>query len=206
MSSTPPKSGDSSSPLTIVGIGASAGGLAALKTFFAHVPEDSGLAFVVVVHLSPDGESHLADILQPKAKIPVQQVTETVPIEANHVYIIPPGRNLETIDTDLRLSELEEARRDRAPIDHFLRTLAAVHDGNSVGVILSGRAPTEPWVSGRLREPGALPWFKTPTRPSTTGCPRAPSPPAGSTRCCRWPKSPPTSSATCAHPTPDIRG
>ena len=77
---------------TVVGIGASAGGLAALQTFFSHIPERSGLAFVVVVHLNPEHESHLADLLQPHVRIPVQQVTETVPIEADHVYVIPPGR------------------------------------------------------------------------------------------------------------------
>src|SRR5919202_5976970 len=70
---------------TIVGIGASAGGLHALKTFFSHVPEDSNLAFVVVVHLSPKHESHLSDLLQPHVNIPVEQVSDTTSIEANHV-------------------------------------------------------------------------------------------------------------------------
>ena len=63
---------------TIVGIGASAGGLGALKTFFSHVPSDSNLAFVVVVHLSPEHESHLSDLLQPHVNVPVEQVTNTV--------------------------------------------------------------------------------------------------------------------------------
>ena len=161
------------SPLTIVGIGASAGGLAALKTFFAHVPEDSGLAFVVVVHLSPDGESHLADILQPKAKIPVQQVTETVPIEANHVYIIPPGCNLDTIDTHLRLSELEEKRRDRAPIDHFLRTLANVHDGNAVGVILSGTGSDGTLGIREIKGAGGLTLVQDPNEAEYDGMPQS---------------------------------
>jgi len=123
---------------TVVGIGASAGGLAALKTFLSHVPTNSGLAFVVVVHLSPDHESHLAEILQPQAKIPIQQVTETVLLERNHVYVIPPNANLSTIDTHLRLSKLEARRQERAPIDHFFRTLADTHDGRAIAVILSG--------------------------------------------------------------------
>ena len=128
----------SGKPLMIVGIGASAGGLAALKAFFDNVPAESGLAFVVVVHLSPEHESHLADLLQPHAKMPVQQVAETIAIEPNKVYVIPPGCNLSAIDTHLRLSSLEKARRERAPVDHFFRTLAATHDGESAGVILSG--------------------------------------------------------------------
>src|SRR5499427_5064025 len=112
---------------TVIGIGASAGGLAALKTFLDRVPADSALAFVVVVHLSPDHESHLAELLQPHVKFPVQQVTETTALEANHVYVIPPNANLSTIDTHLRLTKLEESRRERAPIDHFFRTLAETH-------------------------------------------------------------------------------
>lgn len=92
---------------TLVGIGASAGGLAALTTFFSRVPPDSGLTFVVVVHLSPEHKSVLAELLQPHCPIPVQQVTENVALQPNHVYVIPPNANLSTIDTHLRLSELE---------------------------------------------------------------------------------------------------
>jgi two-component system, chemotaxis family, CheB/CheR fusion protein len=123
---------------TVVGIGASAGGLTALRTFFSNVPEESGLAYVVVVHLSPEHPSHFAEVLQPHVKVPVRQVTENTPLQPDCVYVIPPNRNLSAIDTHLRLSKLEEHRGDRAPIDHFLRTLAATHDGHSVGVILSG--------------------------------------------------------------------
>ncbi len=122
----------------VVGIGASAGGLKALRTFFEHVPEQSGLAYVVVVHLDPEHESHLADLIQPHVRIPVQQVTETVLLEPDHVYVIPPGANLTSVDTHLRPARFDPHRRERAPIDHFLRTLAVTHDGNAVGVILTG--------------------------------------------------------------------
>ena len=123
---------------SVVGIGASAGGLAALKQFFALVPADSGLVFVVVVHLSPEHKSHLADLLQPSVRFPVRQVTDTISLEPNNVYVIPPNANLSAIDTHLRLSSLEKNRRERAPIDHFFRTLAKTHDGHSIGVILTG--------------------------------------------------------------------
>src|SRR5262250_2164342 len=95
---------------TVVGIGASAGGLAALKIFLEHIPDNSGLAFVVVVHLSPDHESHLAELLQPHVSFPVEQVTQTTLLEPNHVYIIPPNANLNAIDTHLRLTKLEVRR------------------------------------------------------------------------------------------------
>ncbi len=123
---------------TVVGIGASAGGLSALKAFFAQVPPNSQLAFVVVVHLSPEHESHLPELIRADAALPVEQVAHDTPLRAGHIYVIPPGRNLNTIDTHLRLSDLEADRALRAPIDHFFRTLAATHDGNAIGVILTG--------------------------------------------------------------------
>ena len=88
---------------TVVGIGASAGGLAALKAFLNNVPPDSGLAFVVVVHLAPHFESHFAELLQPHSRFPLTQVSDSTPIEPNHVYVIPPSANLRAIDTHLRL-------------------------------------------------------------------------------------------------------
>lgn len=130
--------GDVDARPTVVGIGASAGGLAALRELFEHIPADSGIAFVVVVHLSPEHKSLLAELLQPCVHFPVQQVTETVLLQANNVYVIPPNANLSAVDTHLRLSALEEKRRERAPIDYFFRTMAATHDGHSIGVVLTG--------------------------------------------------------------------
>ena len=127
-----------SQAMTIVGIGASAGGLNALKLFFEKIPENTGIAYVIVVHLSPEHKSMLSELLQPVTKMPVQQVTKTIQLKPNHVYVIPPGSNLNTIDTHLRLSELEEKRSKRAPVDHFFRTLAKTHDGNAIGIVLTG--------------------------------------------------------------------
>ena len=122
----------------VVGIGASAGGLAALRTLLGAMPRAPGFACVVVVHLAPEHESHLVDLLQPYTQLRVQQVRDTTRLEPNNVYLVPPNANLEAIDTHLRLAELEPRRAERAPIDHFLRTLARVHDGRAVGVILTG--------------------------------------------------------------------
>ncbi len=122
----------------IVGIGASAGGLAALQTFFDNVPADTGLAWVVVVHLAPDHVSHLPELLQSHTRCPVRQVNETTQIAPDRIYVIPPNANLNAIDTHLRVSKIEEQRLRRAPIDHFFRTLAGVHDGHAVGVVLTG--------------------------------------------------------------------
>jgi two-component system CheB/CheR fusion protein len=164
----PPTSG----PI-VVGIGASAGGLAALKTFFLHVPADSGVAYVVVVHLAPDHESHLAAILQPHVKIPVQQVVDTVPLEANRVYLIPPNANLNAIDTHLRLSQLEEARPARAPVDHFFRTLALAYDGRAMGVVLTGTGSDGALGVKAIKEKGGLVVAQDPQEAEYDGMPQS---------------------------------
>lgn len=98
----------SKSEAMVVGIGASAGGLAALKTFFELVPAESGLAFVVVVHLSPDHESHLAELLQPGVRIPVEQVNSTALLKPNHVLYHSTQRKPER---DRHSLTFEQARR-----------------------------------------------------------------------------------------------
>jgi two-component system CheB/CheR fusion protein len=167
-----PEPASPSSP-TVVGIGASAGGLSALKTFFAQVPADSGLSFVVVVHLAPEHPSHLADLLQPHVRVSVQQVTETTQLEPNHVYIIPPNANLNTIDTHLRLSKLEEKRRERAPIDHFFRTLANTHDGHSIGVILTGTGSDGTLGIKDIKAKGGLVIVQDPNEAEYDGMPQS---------------------------------
>ncbi len=165
-------SGESAATM-VVGVGASAGGLAALRTFFEHVPEDSGLAFVVVVHLSPEHESHLPGLLQQHLQMPVRQVTETVLLEPEHVYVIPPGANLDTIDTHLRLSELERQRAQRAPIDHFFRTLASSHDGKAVGVILTGTGSDGALGVREIKERGGLTVVQDPGEAEYDGMPQS---------------------------------
>ncbi len=79
-------------PFPVVGIGASAGGIQALLRFFEALPADCGMAFVVVMHLSREHQSNLDQILQRATRLPVHQVTQPVPIQAEHVYVIPPGQ------------------------------------------------------------------------------------------------------------------
>ena len=156
----------------VVGLGASAGGLGALKTFFHHVPEKTGITFVVVMHLSAEHESHLAELLQPFIKIPVTQVNETVEIEPDHVYVIPPGCNLSAIDSHLRLTNLEPERRERAPIDHFFRTLGATYDGKAIGVVLSGTGSDGALGVRAIRESGGLTLVQDPMEAEYDGMPR----------------------------------
>src|SRR5271157_5502415 len=91
------------SELPIVGIGASAGGVEALEAFFKAVPDDSGLAFVVVTHLSPDRKSMLADILSRVTAMPVVDAIDNQAVEPGHVYVLPPGAILTIRNGRLRL-------------------------------------------------------------------------------------------------------
>lgn len=168
-----------STPLHVVGIGASAGGLAALKKLFASIPEQAdtpkqaGVCFVVVIHLSPDHESHLADLLQLTSRLPVQQVTGTIPLEANNIYVIPPDSNIDAIDTHLHLSQLEAHRRNRAPIDHFFHTLAEAHGEYSVGVILTGTGTDGTSGLRRIRALGGLTIVQSPDEAEYDSMPRS---------------------------------
>ena len=164
--------GDSKS-VTIVGIGASAGGLGALKTFFSLVPKDSGVIYVVVVHLSPEHKSILSELIQPHSKIPVQQVNSTLKMEPNNAYVIPPGAHLNTIDTHLRLSELEKERSQRNPIDHFFRTLSKTHDGDSIGVILTGTGSDGALGIKEIKEHNGLILVQDPNEAEYDGMPQS---------------------------------
>ena len=142
--------------LLVVGLGASAGGIQALRTFFSHVPADSGSAYVVILHLSPDHDSKLAEVLQTSTSIPVTQVTRPVPIEPNHVYVVPPNRRLDITDGMLTLSEMTQREHRRSPVDIFFRALADAYGTRSVCAILSGTGPNGSAGLKRVKEYGGL--------------------------------------------------
>src|SRR5215467_13278149 len=87
----------------VVGIGASAGGIGALRDFFSSVQASSNMAYIVILHLSPEHESKLAEVLQMVAKIPVRQVNKRTKIEPNHVYVVPPNKSLGVEDGHINL-------------------------------------------------------------------------------------------------------
>src|SRR5689334_19943375 len=141
---------------TVVGIGASAGGIRALKSFFQHMPADSGMAFVVIVHLAHDYHSNLSGILQSDTSMPVIEVTETLRVEPDHVYVIPPQKYLEVVDGEIRLTERVEAYGPRVPIDMFLRTLADAYRRKAICVILSGSGSDGTLGLRRVKEAGGI--------------------------------------------------
>ena len=122
----------------VVGIGASAGGITALRSFFSSMPADSGMAFVVVLHLSPTHESSLDQILQAVTGMPVIQVTGTTTVEPNSVYVIPPNRNLVMVDGTVRLAKPVPETGSRVAVDLLFRTLSEAYDRRAVCVVMSG--------------------------------------------------------------------
>jgi two-component system, chemotaxis family, CheB/CheR fusion protein len=157
----------------IVGIGASVGGLQAVQQFFAHMPPDSGMAFVVILHLSPTHESHAASLLQPTTEMPVVQVTEAVLVAANHVYVIPPAQDLSMVDGAIRLQEREEPRARHAPIDLFFRTLAETHGRFAAAVVLSGSGADGASGIERIKERGGVTFVQDPEEAEHAGMPRS---------------------------------
>ncbi|MRR22299.1 chemotaxis protein CheB [bacterium] len=132
----PPKKAAERFP--IVGIGASAGGLEALEQFLANVPENSGMAYVVIQHLDPTQKGMLPELLQRITPMKVWQVTDRMPVKVNSVYVIPPNKSMSILNGVLYLFEPVETRGMRLPIDFFLRSLADDRHDLSIGVILSG--------------------------------------------------------------------
>ena len=125
-------------PTRIVGLGASAGGLEPLEQFLAHVPVQSGLAYIVVQHLDPTHKAMLAELLQRATSMPVREVTASLRVEPNTVYVIPPNTELTVKGGLLRLAEPGEPRGMRLPIDVLFCSLAGEQGARAIGVVLSG--------------------------------------------------------------------
>lgn len=123
----------------VVAIGASAGGLEAYKGFLQALPNDTGMAFVLVQHLHPDYASALAEILGRETRMPVSEIEDGMVIEPNHVYVIPPNVDLDLMHGAFRLTPREPGIRSM-PIDHFFQSLVADRGARTIGVILSGTA------------------------------------------------------------------
>ena len=122
----------------IVGIGASAGGLEALDELFAHMPVDTGMAFVVVTHQHPGHTSLLPELLGKIAGIKVLVAADGLKVEPNRVYVSQPGGSLAILGGVLHRMETEKKEAPHLPIDYFLRSLAADQKDKAIGIILSG--------------------------------------------------------------------
>ena len=158
--------------LLIVGIGASAGGIQALQQFFKQVPANSDMAYVVILHLSPDHDSKLVEVLQHVSNIPVRQVTEETKVEANQVYVVPPNKHLMMSDGSIVVSPNMHEEDRRAPVDIFFRTLANSHGSRSICVVLSGTGANGSMGLKRIKEMGGAAFVQNPREAEFNEMPR----------------------------------
>lgn len=150
----------------IVALGASAGGLEAYQHFFDAMPDDSGMAFVLIQHLSPSHQSSLTTLLSKHTKMPVVEVEEKMRIEPNHVHIIPPNRYLTLAGGVFHLQEPPDDLRVYLPIDLFFRSLAEDCEERAVAVVLSGTGSDGTNGVREIKARGGLTFAQ---RPETAG-------------------------------------
>jgi two-component system, chemotaxis family, CheB/CheR fusion protein len=159
---------------SVVGIGASAGGVQALLRFFENMPANSGMAFIVILHLSPKHESNAADVLQRATRMPVVQATKPLAIEKNTVYVISPKTQLTMNDSYLSVAEADvRPLGQHVAIDLFFRTLAIAHKERAFGIVLSGTGADGSAGLARIKEQGGVTIVQSPTDAEHDGMPLA---------------------------------
>lgn len=162
-----------SASFPIVGIGASAGGLEALETFFAHMPPDSGMAFVVIQHLDPSHKSMLLDLIKRHTQMRLFTVEDGLAVEPNCIYIIPPNRDLTIRQGRLFLNRPAAAHGLRLPIDIFFRSLAAAQTERAIGIVLSGAGSDGTLGLKAIKEVGGLVMAQEPASARYDGMPQS---------------------------------
>ena len=127
-----------SNELLIAAIGASAGGIEAFTELVTSLPNDTGMAFVLIQHLDPEHKSLLTELISKKTAMRVKEVTNGMTVEPNHVYVIPANATMSISNHTLQLGPREESRGVHMSIDHFMRALAEQQGNRAIGVLLSG--------------------------------------------------------------------
>ena len=159
----------------VVGIGASAGGLAAIEAFFSGMPADidPGMAFVLVQHLAPDHKSILTDLIQRYTRMQVFEVTDGMVVEPNCAYIIPPNRDMAFFNGKLQLLEPSAPRGQRLPIDFLFRSLAQDQRDRAIGIVLSGTGSDGTLGVRAIKGEGGMIMAQTPDSTEYDGMPRS---------------------------------
>jgi two-component system CheB/CheR fusion protein len=160
-------------PSYIVGIGASAGGLQAIESFFDNMPSDSGMAFVVVQHLSPDFKSLMDELLARHTEMVIHKVTDRLTVEPNSIYLIPPEQNMALSHGKLLLTEQDSHRGLNLPIDIFFKSLAMDAGERAVCVVLSGTGSDGSRGLVEVNEAGGLVIAQSAESAGFDGMPRA---------------------------------
>jgi two-component system CheB/CheR fusion protein len=155
----------------VVGVGASAGGLAALEKLFTAMPPDTGAAFVIVQHMDTAHKSLLHELLRRYTPMPVVQVEDGMGAEPNHLYVIPPNCDMAILQGKLQLMELAHPRGLRLPIDYFFRSLAEDQRDHAIGIVLSGTGHDGALGLKSIKEEGGMAMVQTPESAEYDGMP-----------------------------------
>lgn len=161
------------SSFPVVGLGGSAGSLAALQAFFSALPANCGAAFIIVVHLSAEHESLLPQILQRSSPLTVSQVTDEVKLQPGRVYVLPPGKQFALADGILKALDLPRRTGRHVVVDLFFRALAESHRKLAVAIILSGGDGDGAIGIKRIKERGGLTIAQDPSQAQDDGMPRS---------------------------------
>lgn len=159
------------SPGPLVGIGASAGGLEALRKFFGAMPPKTGLVFVVVVHLDPTHRSFMAELLGHVTGLAVEQAHDYQRLELDHVYVIPPNRTLTVERGLIRVREVADRQGLQGSIDRFFRSLADAEGKRAVAIVLSGTGTEGSLGVRAIKAKGGLVMAQTPETAAQSGMP-----------------------------------
>jgi two-component system CheB/CheR fusion protein len=160
-------------PFPIVGIGASAGGLAAFEAFFSSMTADPGMAFVLVQHLAPNYTSILSDLIRRYTRLQVFEAENGMTVQPNCTYVIPPNRDMELLNGALRLQEPSEPRGHRLPIDFFFRSLAQDQRERAIGIVLSGTGSDGTLGVRAIKGEGGMIMAQDPESSEFDGMPRS---------------------------------
>lgn len=164
---------DAVSPTHYIGIGASAGGLEALQDLFANTPSDTGVAYIVVQHLSPDYKSMVPELLSRYSDMPIQQISDSTEIYPDHIYLMPPRKNMMIADGKLLLTDAMPESPPQMPIDFFFKSLAQNYGHRAVGIVLSGTGSDGTRGIKSLKEEGGLVIVQEPDSAKFDGMPRS---------------------------------
>ncbi|KIN70976.1 CheBRA [Sulfitobacter noctilucae] len=156
----------------IVGIGASAGGLEAFQSLLTGLPDEHELVIVLIQHLDPNHESLMPELVAAKTKSPVHSVTDGMKVETGHIYLMPPGYEMEISGRTLKLADFESPRGLRRPIDRFFNSLAAEHGDHAAAVVLSGTGSDGANGARELKGKGGLVLVQDPSQAKYDGMPR----------------------------------
>jgi two-component system CheB/CheR fusion protein len=157
----------------VVGIGASAGGLEAFRQMLEKLPVDTGMGFVFVQHLDPTHTSQLTELLSRATKLPVFEARNQMVVNPNHVYVIPPNKNLAIVGRVLKLTPRTQAQPHNMPVDGFLKSLAKECGRRAIGVILSGTATDGVEGIKAIRAEGGITFAQDEKSAKYDGMPRA---------------------------------